>query len=865
MEGFMDENNNNENAIIPDSQETRPGAILTYDLADQMKRSYIDYAMSVIVSRALPDARDGLKPVHRRILYSMWDMGIRYNSANKKCARIVGDVLGKYHPHGDASVYDALVRLAQDFSLRYPVVFPQGNFGSIDGDPPAAMRYTEARMAKIGEEMMADIGKDTVDFMSNYDESLTEPVVLPAAFPFMICNGSSGIAVGMATNMAPHNLTEVVDGICALIDNPEITIPELMEFVKGPDFPSAGTIHGKKGIVDAFTTGKGKVVIRSKYEIVDANPKSKDDLNKTHAVIYFTELPYQVNKAELVKKIDDYRKDGVIPGIAQVKDLSGRAGLCVAVYLKADAVANVVLNMLWQKTALQSNFNIYNLALYNGAPKIFNLKDMLSVYVDHRENVIERRTRYDLKKAQEREHILIGLKKGLENIDRVIEIIKNSQDNTIASLELQKELDITQIQADAIIDMKLGKLSHLETDKILDELAEIEKRIAEYNYILSAREHVLEVVKKEIREIGEKYGDERRTVIVDHELDDASPEDFIKKEEVVINITKKGFAKRLSATEYKAIGKGGKGTIGAKLTDGDYIDHLFICSSHDLITFITNFGKAYYIKAFEIPESGKTTKGANMKNFLKIENDEKITSVINFPQDLINEDTYLLMVTKKGVTKRVQMTEFRNAKTKGVKAIILDEGDELIETLMVKDHDEVMFISKSGKGLRVTVDDIRAMGRSTHGVKAMKLIGDDEIVSAVKVEEGKTILLLTELGKGKRTGFDSFTQHSRGTMGQRIYSLNENDKIVGAVSVTENDDVILITMLGQVLRIPVDKISYQGKNASGVIIAKFKKKNDRINALDVTIHEDVVEDESLEDENNPEISIEEEPSTELDK
>lgn len=861
----MDENNNNENAIIPDSQETRPGAILTYDLADQMKRSYIDYAMSVIVSRALPDARDGLKPVHRRILYSMWDMGIRYNSANKKCARIVGDVLGKYHPHGDASVYDALVRLAQDFSLRYPVVFPQGNFGSIDGDPPAAMRYTEARMAKIGEEMMADIGKDTVDFMSNYDESLTEPAVLPAAFPFMICNGSSGIAVGMATNMAPHNLTEVVDGICALIDNPEITIPELMEFVKGPDFPSAGTIHGKKGIIDAFTTGKGKVVIRSKYEIVDANPKSKDDLNKTHAVIYFTELPYQVNKAELVKKIDDYRKDGVIPGIAQVKDLSGRAGLCVAVYLKADAVANVVLNMLWQKTALQSNFNIYNLALYNGAPKIFNLKDMLSVYVDHRENVIERRTRYDLKKAQEREHILIGLKKGLENIDRVIEIIKNSQDNTIASLELQKELDITQIQADAIIDMKLGKLSHLETDKILDELAEIEKRIAEYNYILSAREHVLEVVKKEIRDIGEKYGDERRTVIVDHELDDASPEDFIKKEEVVINITKKGFAKRLSATEYKAIGKGGKGTIGAKLTDGDYIDHLFICSSHDLITFITNFGKAYYIKAFEIPESGKTTKGANMKNFLKIENDEKITSVINFPQDLINEDTYLLMVTKKGVTKRVQMTEFRNAKTKGVKAIILDEGDELIETLMVKDHDEVMFISKSGKGLRVTVDDIRAMGRSTHGVKAMKLIGDDEIVSAVKVEEGKTILLLTELGKGKRTGFDSFTQHSRGTMGQRIYSLSENDKIVGAVSVTENDDVILITMLGQVLRIPVDKISYQGKNASGVIIAKFKKKNDRINALDVTIHEDVVEDESPEDENNPEISTEEDPSTELDK
>ncbi len=840
---------NNENVSLGENQEdrieTRPGAIITFDLADQMKKSYIDYAMSVIVSRALPDARDGLKPVHRRILYSMWDMGIRFNTPNKKCARIVGDVLGKYHPHGDASVYDALVRLAQDFSLRYPVVFPQGNFGSIDGDPPAAMRYTEAKMAKVGEEMMADIAKDTVDFMSNYDESLTEPVVLPAAFPFMICNGSSGIAVGMATNMAPHNLNEVVEGICALIDNPEISIEELAEFVKGPDFPSAGTIHGKKGIMDAFLTGKGKIVIRSKYEIVDADPHSRDDLNKTHTAIYFTELPYQVNKAELVKKIDDYRKDGVIPGIHQIKDLSGRDGLRVAIYLKQEAVANVVLNMLWQKTALQSNFNIYNLALYNGAPKIFNLKDMLQVYVDHRESVIERRTRFDLKKAKEREHILLGLKIGLENIDEVIAIIKASQDNTVASLELQKKLSLSQLQADAIIDMKLGKLSHLETDKILDELAEIEKRISEYEYILSDRSHVLEVVKKEIRIIGEKYGDERRTQIVEHELDDASPEDFIKKEEVVINITKKGFAKRLSATEYKAIGKGGKGTIGAKLTDGDYVDHLFTCSSHDILTFITNLGRAYYIKAFEIPESGKTTKGANMKNFLKIENDEKITSVINFKPEEINDETYLLMVTKKGVTKRVVMTEFRNAKTKGVKAIILDEGDELVETLMVKDHDEVMFISRSGKGLRTSVDEIRNMGRATHGVKAMKLLGEDEIVSAVKVEDDKIILLLTELGKGKRTSFDNFMAHSRATMGQRIYSLSDDDRIVGAVSVTDDDDVILITMYGQVLRVAVKNISNQGKNASGVIVAKFKKKNDRINALDVTPHE---EDAILEDE-----------------
>ncbi len=835
----MDENN--DNTMNPEEkQETRPGAILTFDLAQQMKSSYIDYAMSVIVSRALPDARDGLKPVHRRILYSMWDMGIRYNTANKKCARIVGDVLGKYHPHGDASVYDALVRLAQDFSLRYPVVFPQGNFGSIDGDPPAAMRYTEAKMAKVGEEMMADIGKDTVDFMSNYDESLTEPVVLPAAFPFMVCNGSSGIAVGMATNMAPHNLNEVVDGICALIDNPDITIEELSEFVKGPDFPSAGTIHGKKGIMEAFLTGKGKVVIRSTYEICDADSKSKDDLNKTHCAIYFTELPYQVNKAELVKKIDEYRKDGVIPGIAQVKDLSGRDGLRVAIYLKQDAVANVVLNMLWQKTALQSNFNIYNLALYNGAPKLFNLKDMLQVYVDHRESVIERRTRYDLKKAREREHILLGLKTGLENIDRVIAIIKASQDNAIASLELQKQLNLSALQADAIIDMKLGKLSHLETDRILEELAEIEKRISEYEYILSSRRNVLEVVKKEIRVIGEKYGDKRRTRIVEHELNDASPEDFIKKEEVVVNITKKGFAKRLSATEFKAIGKGGKGVIGAKLADGDYVDHLFTCSSHDILTFITSKGKAYYIKAFEIPESAKTSKGANMKNFLKLENEEKITSVINIRPDEINSETYLLMVTRFGVTKRVVMTDFRNAKTRGVKAILLDNGDELVETLMVREEDEVMMITRSGKGLRTPVSGIKSMGRAAHGVRAMKLLGDDEIVSAVKVDGEKTILLLTEEGKGKRTSFDSFMPHARATMGQRIYSLSEGDSIVGAVSVTENDDVILMTKMGQVLRVSVYDISLQGKNASGVIVAKFKKKGDCINAFDVTAHVDEV-------------------------
>ncbi len=840
-----------EHEAVP---ETHPGAIIKYDLSDQMKKSYIEYAMSVIISRALPDARDGLKPVHRRILYGMWDMGIRFNTANKKCARIVGDVLGKYHPHGDASVYDALVRLGQDFSLRYPVVFPQGNFGSIDGDPPAAMRYTEARMAKIGEEMMADISKDTVDWMGNYDESLKEPVVLPAAFPFMLCNGSSGIAVGMATNMAPHNLSEVVEGICALIDNPEISIVELMDIIKGPDFPSAGIICGKKGIMDAFLTGKGRIVIRSKYEIVDADPHSKDDMNKSHDAIYFTELPYQVNKAELVKKIDDYRKDGVIPGIAQVKDLSGRKGLRVAIYLKQGAVPNIVLNMLFQRTALQSNFNVYNLALYQGKPKLFNLKDMLQVYIDHREEVIERRTRYDLQKAQEREHILLGLKIGLDNIDEVVRIIKESADEAIAALELQKAFALDAIQSDAIIKMRLGRLSHLETDKILAELAEIEKRIAEYKFILSDRIHVLEVVKDEIKKIGEVYGDERRSEIIERELNDTSPEDFIKKEEVVISITNKGFAKRLPAEEYKSQNRGGKGIMGAKLVDGDFVDHLITCSSHDIMFFVTNLGKAYYAKAFEIPEAAKTSKGASLKTFLQFENGEKPTSILTFKE--FTDDTYLMMVTKLGVTKCVRLKDFVNAKTRGVKAIILDDGDELVQSVFVNKEDDAMFITRSGKGLRVNCSSVRAMGRATHGVRGIKLIGDDQVVGLVRVDEQKNILLITELGKGKRVRFEDFNSHGRGTGGQIIYKLQDGDGLVNALSVDDEDDVIFMTLKGQVIRIHVKNINTLGRNAGGVILARFKKKGDRINVMAVTAYQEEAEESQLD-----EGSVETEEST----
>ena len=800
---------------------------IVVDVSKEMRTSYLNYAMSVIVSRALPDVRDGLKPVHRRILYDMFEMGLKASGGYKKCARIVGDVLGKFHPHGDASVYDALVRLAQDFSLRYPVVKPQGNFGSIDGDPPAAMRYTEAKMSRIGEEMLTDIGKETVDFGPNYDDSLEEPQVLPAAFPFLLANGTSGIAVGMATNMAPHNLNEIVDAVCAIIDNPELTNLELIDYIKGPDFPSAGIICGRKGIIDAYTSGRGKIVIRSRYEI--------EEHEKGHDRIIFTELPYQVNKAELVKKIDDMRKDNVIPNISAIHDESDRDGIRVVIDLKQGAVPNIVLNMLFNRTALQSNFNVYNLALKDGRPKLLSLKEMLQSYVDHREEVVERRTRYDLRKAEERAHILLGLKIGLENIDEVIRIIKESKDNNIASLELQKAFSLTKVQADAIIDMKLGRLSQLETEKILEELAEIEKRIAYYKDLLSDRNKILGVVKDEIREIGQKYGDRRRTEIHERELEDTTDADFIKEEQVVVSISNKGFAKRLSTDEYRAQSRGGKGVKGAKLVDGDFVEHLFIASSHDIVMYVTNFGKAYYTYVWEIPEGAKVSKGANLKNFLQIENQEKVTSIICF-KEFTDENKYLMMVTKHGITKKVMLNAFVNAKKRGVKAIILDEGDELVTSIFVNEGDDVMIVSKLGKGLRTSADDIRTMGRSTHGVRAMKLAENDEIIGLVRVDDDKRILMVTENGKGKQVRFSEFMAHGRGTQGQRIYSVDEkaSGTLVNAVAVNDDNDVVFVTLNGQTIRVHVKDISIQGRNATGVKVVSFKKASDSIVAMAAT-------------------------------
>ena len=815
--------------------EEEKSRVLISDLSEEMKKSYLDYAMSVIVSRALPDVRDGLKPVHRRILYDMYDLGIKSTGSFKKCARTVGDVLGKFHPHGDASVYDALVRLAQDFSLRYPVIKPQGNFGSIDGDPPAAYRYTEAKMARMGELMLQDIDKDTVNFVPNFDESLKEPEVLPAGFPFLLANGTSGIAVGMATNMAPHNLREITDALCALIENPDITIMELMNYIKGPDFPTYGKICGTKGIRDAFETGRGKIVMRGQYHIED---------HKTHESIVFTEIPYQVNKAELVKHIDELRKDDILKDISAIRDESGRDGIRIVIELKKDAVSEIAVNHLFQNTALQTNFNVNNLALVEGRPRCLNLKQMLYYYLEHRKDVTTRRTRFDLAKALEREHILLGLKIGLENIDEVIEIIKKAANNEEASLNLQARFALSDKQANAIIQMRLGRLSHMETQQIIDELNELEIKIAFYKELLADEKKMLAEVEKEIREVGAEYGDDRRTEIDIREVDGLVDKDFIKKEDVVVVITNKGFVKRVSADEYKSQGRGGKGVRGASLRDEDFVEHLFSAFSHDHIMFVTNFGKAYCFEVWELPEGQKVGKGVNIKAILpKMDEGESISAIIDFKD--FDENKYLLMATRFGVVKQVRLNDFINARKNGIKAIVLDEGDSLVKCLFVNPGDDAMIISKNGKGLRFCVDSVRVMGRASHGVRGMKLASDDEIIGLVRVEEGKNVILVTNSGKGKQVDFDFFKAHGRGTMGQLIYKLKDDMYLVSALGVNDENDLVCITKKGQTIRTHVNGISSQGRAASGVNIFKMKTDDDYIVAMTVTDYQEEEPEEEI--------------------
>jgi len=805
------------------------GAVIPIPIENEVKRAYIDYSMSVIVSRALPDVRDGLKPVHRRILYSMEEKGLRSSGPTRKCAKIVGDVLGSYHPHGDASVYDALVRLGQDFSLRYPVIYPQGNFGTIGGDPPAAYRYTEAKMAKIAETMVEDIKKETVDFIPNFDDSTKEPTVLPAKFPFLLANGSSGIAVGMATNMPPHNLREIADAVSAYIDNPEIEIDELCKYMKGPDFPTGGVIYGRKGIKQAFKTGRGKILVRGKFTI-EVDKKGKE-------TIVFTEVPYQVNTTTLVSRIGELAREKIIDGIANVNDeTSDRTGLRVVIELKRGAITKVVLNQLFAKTALQSSFGVINLALVNGRPETLNLKLLVKYFVEHRVDVVTRRTKFDLRKAEERAHILEALIVAIDNIDEVIKIIRASRDTQTAKNNLMERFGFDDVQAQAIVDMQLKRLTSLEIEDLRKELQELQVLIAHLKDLLAHPEKILALIKEETNEIAEKFGDERKTDIVADEVEELNIEDLIKKEEMVILISHLGYIKRIPATAYKSQNRGGKGSNSANLAEDDFLDQIFTASTHDYIMFITNAGKAYWLKVHEIQEASRTSRGSHIKSLLSVSSDEEITAVVSLKE--FDDKTYLLMATAGGVVKKVTTDNFANAKTRGIIAIKLDEGDKLVSAILTGGKDEIMLITRRGQALRTSEEDIRSQGRSSRGVTGIKLSSEDELTGALRVTENQKMLVMTENGYGKRVDFSEFSAHGRGTGGQRIYTLSEKTgEVVGLLTVFDDDEVVCITGQGKTIRISVNSVGTMGRSAQGVRILDIESP-DMLIGLDVVARDE---------------------------
>ncbi|UTY27101.1 DNA topoisomerase (ATP-hydrolyzing) subunit A [Treponema denticola] len=810
-------------------QTKEGGAVIPIPIENEVKRAYIDYSMSVIVSRALPDVRDGLKPVHRRILYSMEEKGLRSSGPTRKCAKIVGDVLGSYHPHGDASVYDALVRLGQDFSLRYPVIYPQGNFGTIGGDPPAAYRYTEAKMAKIAETMVEDIKKETVDFIPNFDDSTKEPTVLPAKFPFLLANGSSGIAVGMATNMPPHNLREIADAVSAYIDNPEIEIDELCKYMKGPDFPTGGVIYGRKGIKQAFKTGRGKILVRGKFTI-EIDKKGKE-------TIVFTEVPYQVNTTTLVSRIGELAREKIIDGIANVNDeTSDRTGLRVVIELKRGAITKVVLNQLFAKTALQSSFGVINLALVNGRPETLNLKLLVKYFVEHRVDVVTRRTKFDLRKAEERAHILEALIVAIDNIDEVIKIIRSSRDPQTAKNNLMERFGFDDVQAQAIVDMQLKRLTGLEIEDLRKELQELQVLIAHLKDLLAHREKILALIKEETNEIAEKFGDERKTDIVADEVEELNIEDLIKKEEMVILISHLGYIKRIPATAYKSQNRGGKGSNSVNLAEDDFLDQIFTASTHDYIMFITNAGKAYWLKVHEIQEASRTSRGSHIKSLLSVSSDEEITAVVSLKE--FDDKTYLLMATAGGVVKKVTTDNFANAKTRGIIAIKLDEGDKLVSAILTGGKDEIMLITRRGQALRTSEEDIRSQGRSSRGVTGIKLSSEDELTGALRVTENQKMLVMTENGYGKRVEFSEFSAHGRGTGGQRIYTLSEKTgEVVGLLTVFDDDEVVCITGQGKTIRISVDSVGTMGRSAQGVRILDIESP-DMLIGLDVVARDE---------------------------
>lgn len=811
------------------------GKVINRDIEKEMKKSFLDYSMSVIVSRALPDVRDGLKPVHRRILYTMYENGLYPEKAYRKCADTVGTVLGRYHPHGDASVYDALVRLAQDFSLRYPLVDGHGNFGSVDGDPAAAYRYTEARMSKISMEMLTDIDKETIDFTSNYDDRLKEPVMLPSRFPNLLVNGSTGIAVGMATNIPPHNLREVINGIILLIDRPDATLPELMECIKGPDFPTSGIIMGLSGIRAAYATGRGKITLRARAEI--------QDFKNNRFRIVVTELPYMVNKARLIESIAEHVKTKRLEGISDLRDESDRNGMHLVIELKRDANPQVVLNRLYQYTQMQDTVGVIMLALVDGQPKVLTLRECLEQYIQFQSQVIRRRTEYELKKAKEREHILEGLKIAIDFIDEVISIIRSSKDQQDSKIRLMERFGLDDIQASAIVAMRLGQLSGLERQKIEDELLGIQTKIKELLEILGDEKIVLEILKTEILEIKRKYGDERRTEIqqVSGEMD---IEDLIPEEECVVTLTHFGYIKRQPSDTYKLQKRGGRGVSGMKHRDEDFVEELFISSTHENVLFITNKGRMYKLKCYEIPEGGRASRGVNIVNLLPLESEEKIAYMIKVKE--FNEDQYIVMVTRKGLIKRTNLNAYRNVRKNGLIAINLNENDELASVRLTDAKSELLIATRQGMCIRLDEQKIRPLSRSARGVRAIKLKDMDEVVSMARLRPGASVMTVTTMGQGRRTNPDEYRLQSRGGFGKINYKVNEKRGLVAGVRVVdESDDLIMIADDGIIIRIQVSDIHLMSRYASGVRVMRLSEGAKLVTFVR-TEHDEEEETESIE-------------------
>ena len=846
------------------SQEYEQQKILQVDLEKEMKKSYIDYAMSVIVGRALPDVRDGLKPVHRRILYAMYEDGLTSDKPYRKSATTVGNVLGRYHPHGDASVYDALVRLAQPFSLHYPLIDGHGNFGSVDGDPPAAYRYTEARMAKLANYMLADIKKDTVDFEPNFDEERQEPVVLPSRFPNLLVNGSSGIAVGMATNIPPHNLTEVIDGICYVIDHPEAELDEICQFIKGPDFPTGGVIMGRSGIRAAYATGRGKIKVRAKTEIVEL-PNGKSQ-------IQITEIPYMVNKARLVESMANLVKDKRVDGITNIQDHSSREGMQIVVDIRRDANAQVILNQLFTYTQLEDTISMIHIALVpTGSagklqPRVLTLRQIIDQYVAFQKDVVARRTRFDLRKAQDRAHILEGLKVATDNIDRIIEIIRASKNEADAKVNLMAEpfwidqiallgivdgsehfeFHLDEPQAQAIVDMRLGRLSGLEQEKIRDEYNELENKIAGFEEILSSDTNILAVVKDELQEIKQKYGDERHTEIA-NVADEIDIEDLIEEQDCAYTLTHFGYIKRQPTSVYRAQRRGGRGVSAMSTREEDFAKDIFTASTHDTILFFSNRGKVYKLKGYQIPETGRSAKGMNIVNLLELETDEKITAM--FPIKEFADDKFLFFVTKQGIAKRVVLSDLQNIRRAGLRALNLNEDDALVDVRLTDGEQNILIATHEGRAICFDENEVRAMGRTATGVRGIRLSEGDYVVGAARARKGAYVLSITENGYGKRTPVEDYRITNRGGLGIRNYMVTEKTgKVVGIKVVDGNEDLLLVTQSGTIIRTHVDNIRVAGRSTQGVIVMRFKEEGDQVISMALTDRENEEENTDLQPE-----------------